>query len=381
MSNNNKLDQQQKSPSLPAGRQVGDLGVLNLNKMSENINIAVTQAPPLGGRGVLKDTLNKLIQHRTLTREDAKNILKNIAAEKYNQSQVAAFMAVYMMRSITPEELAGFRDALIELCVPVDLSDFNTIDLCGTGGDGKDTFNISTLSSLVVAGAGYHVAKHGNYGVSSACGSSNVMEYFGYKFTNDQDILKRQMDKAGMIFMHAPLFHPAMKAVGPIRRELGMKTFFNLIGPLVNPSNPQNQITGVFDLETVRLYNYLFQQTGKQFAILYSMDGYDEISLTGEFKMVTNTNDLMLTPEKIGLPRVKPEQLFGGHTIQEAANIFKTVLEGNGTEAQNSAVYANAGMAIKTMHPEKTFEQCIEEAKSSLLGGKAKKVLETLVNP
>jgi len=326
----------------------------------------------------MKTILQKLIQHRTLTREDAKNILKNIAAEKYNRSQVTAFMAVYMMRNITPEELAGFRDALIELCVPVDLSDFNTIDLCGTGGDGKDTFNISTLSSLIVAGAGYKVAKHGNYGVSSACGSSNVMEYFGYKFTNDQDILKRQMDKAGMIFMHAPLFHPAMKAVGHIRRELGMKTFFNLIGPIVNPANPQNQIAGVFDLETVRLYNYLFQQTGKQFAIIYSMDGYDEISLTGDFKMVTNTEDLMLSPEKLNLPRLKQEDLFGGHTVEEAAAIFKSVLEGSGTLAQNSAVFANSGMAIKTMCPQKCIEDCIDEAKQSLLSGKALKVLKAL---
>jgi anthranilate phosphoribosyltransferase len=327
----------------------------------------------------MKTILQKLIQHRTLTREDAKNILKNIAGELYNRSQVTAFMSVYMMRSITPEELAGFRDALIELCVPVDLSGFNTIDLCGTGGDGKDTFNISTLSSLIVAGAGYHVAKHGNYGVSSACGSSNVMEYFGLKFTNDQDVLRQQMDRAGMVYMHAPLFHPAMKAVGPIRKELGMKTFFNLIGPLVNPSNPQNQITGVFDLETVRLYNYLFQQTGKQFSIIYSMDGYDEISLTGDFKMVTNTDDLMLSPEKIGMPQLTREQLFGGNTVEEAAGIFKSVLEGKGSLAQNSVVFANAGMAIKTMCPEKSIETCIEEAKCSLMGGKAAIVLKKLL--
>jgi anthranilate phosphoribosyltransferase len=328
----------------------------------------------------MKTILQKLIEHRTLTREDSKNILINIAGAKYNQSQVTAFMAVYMMRSITPEELAGFRDALIELCVTVDLSDFNTIDLCGTGGDGKDTFNISTISSLVVAGAGYKVAKHGNYGVSSACGSSNVMEYFGLKFTNDQNVLKRQMEKSGMTYMHAPLFHPAMKAVGPIRRELGIKTFFNLIGPLVNPSNPQNQIAGVFDLETVRLYNYLFQQTGKQFAIVYSMDGYDEISLTGDFKMVTNTDDIMLSPEKIGMPRLKQEQLFGGHTVEEAATIFKSVLEGKGTAAQNNVVFANSGMAIRIMCPEKSLETCIEEAKSSLMSGKARKVLEKLIN-
>ncbi|MCF8361033.1 MAG: anthranilate phosphoribosyltransferase [Prolixibacteraceae bacterium] len=328
----------------------------------------------------MKTIINKLIQHRTLTREDAKEILKNIASEKYNPSQITAFMAVYMMRSITPEELAGFRDALIELCVPVDFSNFRTIDLCGTGGDGKDTFNISTLSSLVVAGAGYKVAKHGNYGVSSACGSSNVMDYFGYKFTNDQDTLKKQMDEAGFVFMHAPLFHPAMKAVGPIRKDLGMKTFFNLIGPLVNPSRPQSQMAGVFDLETVRLYSYLFQQTGTQFSVIYSLDGYDEISLTGKFKVVSNTEDLLLTPEQIGLKKLRQEQIFGGNTVEEAAGIFKTILDGKGTEAQNSVVFANAGTAIHTLHPEKSIEQCIEEAKSSLLGGKAANVLKKIVS-
>jgi anthranilate phosphoribosyltransferase len=358
MKNNNNNAAPKKSPS-------GDIGV---------------QSPPSGGWGVMKPILNKLIQHRTLTRVDAKEILKNIASEKYNQSQITAFMAVYMMRSITPEELAGFRDALIELCVPVDFSDFRTIDLCGTGGDGKDTFNISTLSSLVVAGAGYKVAKHGNYGVSSACGSSNVMDYFGYKFTNDQDTLKKQMDEAGFVFMHAPLFHPAMKAVGPIRRDLGMKTFFNLIGPLVNPANPQCQMAGVFDLETVRLYSYLFQQTGKQFSVIYSLDGYDEISLPGKFKVVSNNEDLLLNPENIGLKQCKQEDLFGGDTVEEAAAIFKNILEGKGTEAQNNAVFANAGMAIRTLHPEKSIEQCIEEAKSSLLGGKAAKVLQKVVN-
>lgn len=328
----------------------------------------------------MKTILNRLIQHRTLNRDEACEILKSIATEKYNLSQITAFMAIFMMRSITPEELAGFRDALLELCVSIDLSDFNTIDLCGTGGDGKETFNISTLSSLVVAGAGYKVAKHGNYGVSSVSGSSNVMEHLGYKFTNNADKLKHQMDKAGFIFMHAPLFHPAMKTVGPIRRDLGMKTFFNLIGPLVNPSNPQNQIAGVFDLETVRLYTYLFQQTDKQFSVVYSLDGYDEISLTSDFKVVSNFDDLLLSPEKIGLPRLKQEQLFGGKTVADAALIFKTILDGNGTEAQNSAVLVNAGMAIRTMHPEKSIEQSIEEAKSSLLGGKAKRVLEVVTN-
>jgi anthranilate phosphoribosyltransferase len=328
----------------------------------------------------MKETLQKLIEHKTLSQDEAKNILLDITSEKYNTAQITAFLTVFMMRSITPDELAGFRDALLDLCVRIDLSDFNTIDLCGTGGDGKHTFNISTLSSLVVAGAGYHVAKHGNYGVSSASGSSSIMEYFGYKFTNDQDKLQKIMEKCGMVYLHAPFFHTAMKAVGPIRRDLGMKTFFNMLGPILNPSNPQNQIVGVYNMETMRLYSYLYQQSNKNFSIIYSMDGYDEISLTSDFKMITKTEDVIISPEQLGLPRLQPQELFGGNSVEEAATVFKTILEGKGTIAQNSAVFANAGMAIKTMHPEKDIEQCIEEAKSSLLGGKAKKVLELLVN-
>ena len=327
----------------------------------------------------MKLILQKLTEHKTLSREEAKNTLQDITREKYNTVQITAFLTVFMMRSITPDELAGFRDALLDLCVKIDLSDFNTIDLCGTGGDGKHTFNISTLSSLVVAGAGYSVAKHGNYAVSSSSGSSSVMEYFGYKFTNDQDKLRKMMERCGMVYLHAPFFHTAMKAVGPIRRDMGMKTFFNMLGPILNPSNPQNQIVGVYDLETMRLYSYLYQQSNKKFSIVYSMDGYDEISLTGDFKMITNTEDVILSPEQLGLPRLKPEELFGGNSVEEAAGIFKNILEGKGTTGQNSAVFANSGMAIKTMCPEKSIEACIEEAKSSLLGGKAKKVLEKLV--
>ncbi|MDA3930766.1 MAG: anthranilate phosphoribosyltransferase [Prolixibacteraceae bacterium] len=327
----------------------------------------------------MKATLQKLIQHKTLNHSEAKSILKEIAADKLNPSQVTAFITVFMMRNITPDELSGFRDALLDLCIHLDFSDFNTIDLCGTGGDGKNTFNISTLSSLVVAGAGYKVSKHGNYGVSSACGSSNVMEYFGYKFTNDEEKLKKQMDEIGYVYLHAPFFHPAMKSVGPIRRELSMKTFFNMLGPMVNPSQPQNQIVGVYDLETMRLYSYIYQQTNKNFSIVYALDGYDEISLTSDFKIITNTEELLLNPEKLGLPRLKQEQLFGGDTVEEAATIFKSILDGNGTEAQNSAIYANAGMAIRTINPEKSIDQSIEEAKKSLLDGEATKVLKALI--
>ncbi len=328
----------------------------------------------------MKEILQKLIEHKTLTKEEAKSTLTNIANENYNKSQVSAFLTAYMMRSITPEELGGFRDALLDLCVQVNFSDYNTIDLCGTGGDGKNTFNISTLSSLVVAGAGYKVAKHGNYGVSSASGSSSVMEYFGYKFTNDQSTLSKMMDKTGMVYLHAPFFHPAMKAVGPIRKELGMKTFFNMLGPILNPSNPNNQIVGVFNLETMRLYSYLFQQSNKNYSIVYAMDGYDEISLTGDFKMINNNEDILLSPETVGMPRLKQEELFGGNSVEEAAAIFKSILDGKGTNAQNSAVYINAAMAIKTIHPEKELAACIDEAKFSLQNGKAAEVLKSITS-
>ena len=226
----------------------------------------------------MKATLNKLINHEILAKEDAKQILVNIAKGDYNTSQIAAFLTVYMMRSISLEELEGFRDALLELCIKVPIEDYNTIDLCGTGGDGKNTFNISTLASFVTAGAGVLVSKHGNYGVSSISGSSNVMESLGIKFSNDTDFLKRCLDEAGICVLHAPLFHPAMKNVGPIRKELGLKTFFNMLGPLVNPVQPEYQSVGVFSLKLQRLYNYNFQEADRKYAVMYDLGGYDEIS-------------------------------------------------------------------------------------------------------
>ncbi len=327
----------------------------------------------------MKEILRRLTAYQHLGREEAKETLIKITKGDYNQSEVAAFLTVFMMRMITVNELAGFRDALLELCLVTDLSDFETIDLCGTGGDGKNTFNISTLSSLVVAGAGGKVAKHGNYGVSSACGSSNVMEYFGYKFTNDRDTLLSQLDKANICFMHAPLFHPAMKSVGPIRRELGVKTFFNMLGPMVNPSFPKNQIIGVFSLETARLYNYIYQQTDRNYSIIYSLDGYDEISLTGDFKIISNGEEQLFNPAQIGMPVVTPEELFGGDTVEEAAKIFTSILEGKGTKAQNAAVIANSGMALRRISPGKNMEDCFEAARSSLFGGKALETLKKIV--
>lgn len=326
----------------------------------------------------MKETLNRLINHETLESEEAKQILVNISNGMYNQSQIASFLTVFMMRSITLEELKGFRNALLELCIPINLKDYNAIDLCGTGGDGKDTFNISTLASFVTAGAGVHVAKHGNYGVSSSCGSSNVMEFLGIKFSNDADFLKGSIDKAGICILHAPLFHPAMKHVAPIRRELGVKTFFNILGPMVNPSFPKNQMVGVFNLELLRLYGYLYQNTDKNYSIIHGLDGYDEISLTGKTKIISNQTETLFSPEDLGISQIKQEDIFGGNTVESSAKIFMNVIQGKGNEAQNNVVCANAGLAIATVK-QISHKQGFELAKESLLSGKAKHSLDTLI--
>jgi anthranilate phosphoribosyltransferase len=327
----------------------------------------------------MKNILSHLLEHKTLPKETAKQVLIDIAQGKINNSQMASFLTVFMMRSITVQELEGFRDAMLELCIATDLSEFNPIDLCGTGGDGKDTFNISTLASFLVAGAGVKVAKHGNYGVSSACVSSNIMEHFGYKFTNDKSILKRQMETAGMCVMHAPLFHPAMKNIAPIRKELGVKTFFNMLGPMVNPAFPQNQLVGVFSLELARLYGYLYQQTDKHFVILHSLDGYDEISLTGEFKMISNNREEVLSPEDLGFERLKQEQLSGGTTIEDSAKIFQNVLNDQATSAQKQAVIINAGMGIFCAKPKLSIAEAVAEAKESLESKRALKAFKKLM--
>ncbi len=326
----------------------------------------------------MKQLLNRLINQESISSEEAKNVLVNISAGKYNQSQIASFLTVYMMRSITLDELRGFRDALLELCVPVDLEDYNTIDLCGTGGDGKDTFNISTLSSFVTAGAGIHVTKHGNYGVSSACGSSNVMESLGIKFTNNIDFLKRSIDEAGICVLHAPLFHPAMKNVAPIRKELGVKTFFNMLGPMVNPAFPKNQMVGVFNLELLRLYGYLYQESDKNYAIVHALDGYDEISLTGKTKVISNNSETLFEPYELGVDSVEQSAIFGGNTVKQAAKLFTKIINGNGSKAQNNVVCANAGLAIATAK-QISHKEGFELAKESLESGKAKKSMDTLV--
>ncbi|WP_435138652.1 anthranilate phosphoribosyltransferase [Formosa sp. A9] len=326
----------------------------------------------------MKHILNRLINHEHISKEEAKRVLVNISMGEYNQSQIASFLTVYMMRSITTNELEGFRDALLELCLAVDFSEYNTIDLCGTGGDGKDTFNISTLASFITAGAGVNVTKHGNYGVSSVSGSSNVLEHLGVAFTNDSGFLERCLENAGICILHAPLFHPAMKNVAPIRRELGVKTFFNMLGPMVNPAFPKNQLVGVFSLELARLYGYLYQNTDKNFTILHALDGYDEISLTCDTKVISNGMETMISPEDFGVQQIKQSDIFGGNTIKEAADIFVNILEGNGTKAQNNVVCANAAMAIATVKGT-SISDGFEAAKASLASGEALKRLQTLI--
>ena len=326
----------------------------------------------------MKHILNRLVNHETISTKEAKQVLIKISKGDYNQSQIASFLTVFMMRNITLEELKGFRDALLELCIPVDLSDYNPIDLCGTGGDGKDTFNISTLSSFVTAAAGVPVAKHGNYGVSSACGSSNVLEYMGITFSNDIDFLERAIATTGICVLHAPLFHPAMKNVAPIRRELGVKTFFNMLGPMVNPSAPKNQMVGVFNLELLRLYTYLYQDSDKNYSIVHDLGGYDEISLTNTVKIVSNKSEVLFSAEDLGLKNNTQQAIFGGNSVADASKIFKAIIEGQGTEAQNNVVCANAGLAIATAK-QLTHSEGYEQAEEALFSGKANKCLTKLI--
>lgn len=326
----------------------------------------------------MKNILNRLINQESISSDEAKQVLVNISKGEYNQSQIASFLTVYMMRSITIEELQGFRDALLELCIPVNLEGYNTIDLCGTGGDGKDTFNISTLASFVTSGSGIYVTKHGNYGVSSACGSSNVMEYLGVKFSNNTDFLKQCLDKANICVLHAPLFHPAMKNVAPIRRELGVKTFFNMLGPMVNPAFPKNQMVGVFSLELLRLYSYLYQNTNKNYTIVHALDGYDEISLTGPAKIVQNTSEQMVHASDFGLEQLRQQDIHGGNSIDSSAKIFMHILNGQGTDAQNKVVSANAALAISTVN-QTSIEDSFQMAMDSLLSGKALNSFNALI--
>jgi anthranilate phosphoribosyltransferase len=327
----------------------------------------------------MKYLLHKLLESQTLTRTEAFDLMHGIASEKLNHAQMAAVLASFIMRSISLDELLGFREALLELAIKPKLNDGDIIDLCGTGGDEKNTFNISTLSAFVVAGAGIPVAKHGNYGVSSTSGSSNVMEYLGYRFSNEEDKLKRELDEAVICFMHAPLFHPALKAVGPVRKELGIKSFFNILGPLVNPALPNYQASGVFNLETGRIYSYLLQKENKKFRVVHSLDGYDEISLTADTRIFSPLGETVVSAEDMGLPSNKAEDLFGGDSIEDAAAIFMKVLQNQASPQQKNAVVANSAIAIQCYRNKLSLRDAVEQATESIEEGKAYQTFQKLI--
>ena len=327
----------------------------------------------------MKKILNFLFEHKTLSRDAAKDVLLTISKGMYNEHEITSFMTVYLMRSITIEELQGFRDALLELCVKVDLNGHETMDIVGTGGDGKNTFNISTLACFIVAGAGQKVSKHGNYGASSISGSSNVMEQLGYAFKSSNDQLLKEVEAANICFLHAPLFHPALKTVGPIRKNLGVRTFFNMLGPMVNPANPAFQLVGTFNLEMARIYNYLLQQSDRPFTIIHSLDGYDEISLTNDTKVITQQGEKIMTPEQLGKRTVTAAAIYGGNSVEEAAKIFITILKGEGSWAQNAVVLANAAMALHCTEKYNSYDEAYAAAVESLESGKANKALKKLI--
>jgi anthranilate phosphoribosyltransferase len=328
----------------------------------------------------MKKILQLLFEHKTLSRQQAREVMLNTAKGSYNESELTAFMTVFLMRSITIDELQGFRDGLLELCVPVDLNGYDVIDIVGTGGDGKNTFNISTLACFIVAGTGQKVAKHGNYGATSVSGASNLMEQMGYRFSNNSDRLKREVEEANICFMHAPLFHPALKTVAAIRKNLGVRTFYNMLGPMVNPAAPAYQLVGVYSLEMARIYNYLLQQTGKPFTVIHSLDGYDEISLTNDTKVITNRGERVMTPEQLGKRIVSPLDISGGNSVEEAAKIFLKILKGEGSWAQNAVVLSNAAMALNCTGLFEDYERAYDAAVESLESGSAYQCLQKLIS-
>lgn len=327
----------------------------------------------------LKNTLDYLHEGFHLDYSEARERLSEISNGEYTQEEVTEFITSYILRDITATELTGFRDALFQLAIKPDFSDFRKIDLCGTGGDGKSTFNISTLTSFVVAGAGYKVVKHGNYGVSSKSGSSNVLEYFGAKFTNEEQELRKQVESSNFTYLHAPLFHPAMKHVAPIRKKLGVKTFFNMLGPLLNPASPECQFTGVYSPEVAALYRDHFENTDCNYLIVHSNDGYDEVSLTDNVLSYSNVIQEKIGPALFGTKALTPESLVGGNSIEEAAAIFKNVLYNKATPAQTTVVVANAALAIQCFEPSKSIEECMQLAKEALESGRAKVCFESFV--
>jgi anthranilate phosphoribosyltransferase len=326
----------------------------------------------------MKNTLEYLFEGNTLSRADAKKSLLEVGKGMHSEVEFASFLTVFKMRSITSDELAGFRDAMAELCMVTDLSEYEAIDVVGTGGDGKNTFNISTLACFIIAGAGVNVAKHGNYAVSSTSGSSNLIELMGYKFSNDPAKLKNDLDKSNFCFMHAPLFHPAMKHIAPVRRALKVQTFFNILGPMINPSSPKYQVLGVNNEENFNHYKNVYEMLDVNYTIINSNDGYDEVSLTDSTRFVQKETEGFFSPSDFGFEKIHPETIYGGDSIKEAARIFLNILEGKGSTEQNNVVVANAAVGLNLVFPEKSLPECVDMASESLKSGKTLQKLKAV---
>lgn len=327
----------------------------------------------------MKQILRQIVDGEILTREQTCRIMHEIVGQKYNDVQISALLTGLVMRGIKVDELLGFRDGVIETGHSVDFTPYDVIDIVGTGGDNKNTFNISTCSCFVVAGAGYKVAKHGNYAATSTSGASNVIEYHGVRFTSDEQQLFRNLETCNFTYLHAPLFAYGLKFVAPVRKQLQIPTCFNLLGPLVNPGRPAYQLLGVANLNQMRLYSSVYEKLGIGYGIVNSIDGYDEISLTGDFKVKTNTIEKIFRPSDLGLPVVRPEELYGGTSVKEAAEIFDGVLENNTTESRKNVVLTNAAFAIRIIERDKDIRECFAIARESLESGKALSVLKQYV--
>ncbi|HPW88002.1 MAG TPA: anthranilate phosphoribosyltransferase [Kaistella chaponensis] len=328
----------------------------------------------------MKEILQYLFDHQTLSKAQAKSILLEISKDIFNEIEVTSFVTVFLMRSISLAELEGFTEALQQLSPQIDLGTHDLVDIVGTGGDGKNTFNISTLASLVVAGTGQKVAKHGNYAASTISGASNVLETLGYRFKDNEAALKNDLEKGNFCYLHAPIFHTSLKSIAPMRRNLGLKTFFNILGPLINPAKPKYTMIGVANLEIARIYQYLLQKKNADFLLVNALDGYDEISLTSDTKIIDKNGEKIFSAEDLQFKNIDPETIFGGNSIDEAAQIFKNILEGNGTYEQNAVVLANAAMALKNTGKYGDYDNCLKMAKESLLEGKALNGFKKLVD-
>lgn len=326
-----------------------------------------------------KSTIEQIMHGYHLSAEEAFSVMSNMGDGAYNEGQNTALIIALSSRDLSLEEITGFRNALLGLSVKTSITSYNAIDLCGTGGDEKNTFNISTLASFVVAAAGYKVAKHGNYGVSSVSGSSNVLEKLGYNFSSDSSKLEKELNELNICFLHAPLFHPALKNVSGVRKQLGIKTIFNSLGPLVNPARTQKQFVGVYNLKLARLYHYLLQQDKKDYVVVHALDGYDEISLTSPVQYYSSAGEQLLQPTDFGLPTNTQQQLYGGETIDDALAIFKKVIANQGTAAQTNAVLANAAAGIQCFENNKSLPECVAIAKEAMANGKANQLLIKLL--